>query len=342
MWWLKSTCNSRSGVSSALFWLLRAPAHSWCIHMRALTHNNTQNIKFKVMKEYIKHNVIRLHKETTGHSGTSSSLWFTAESVNYCVLLWFPLSSVLPAPDKSWADVFISWFPFEISTRVGQSLSHSLLRLHFLDSPLDTQEVFASDAHLLPVIKIRRPLGTPAFLLLWTRCWDTSVISNHPSGDGSCCLPEGLVSWLTSYHLIIAFLFPLIRSHPSSDLHSLLFLLSIRYHPPWNHLSSSSSLRTLSASRWTSYNYFLLLPMPLPRPHLLTFSSGPPSVRYSGWTMPLCDRSSLCSYWRVSSYSGEGRQCMRVKISPLYPHTQAWTTQFSLCVALLCKHLKGA
>lgn len=120
MWWLKSTCNSRSGVSSALFWLLRAPAHSWCIHMQALTHNDTQNIKFKVMKEYIKYNVIRLHKETTGHSGTSSSLWFTAESVN-CVLLWFPLSSVLPAPDESWADAFISWFPFEISTRVGHS-----------------------------------------------------------------------------------------------------------------------------------------------------------------------------------------------------------------------------
>lgn len=135
--------------------------------MQALTHNDTQNIKFKVMKEYIKYIVIRLHKETTGHSRCFfKPLWFTAENVNW-VLLCFLLSSVLLAPEKSRADAFISWFPFEINTSVGQparvlnSPSHSLLRLHFLDSPLDAQEVFASAAHLLPVIKIRRPLGIP-------------------------------------------------------------------------------------------------------------------------------------------------------------------------------------
>lgn len=148
----------------------------------------------------------------------------------------------------------------------------------FLDSPMDAQEVFASAAHLLPVIKIRRSLGIPWYSFMY------SVLRN------SCHLKSPqwwwvlLSTWGPSLMTVfllphIAFPFPHIRSHPSSDPHSLLFyfpfiptLLGIIFY------SSSSSLRMLSVSRWTFSNYFLLLPTPLPRPYLLTFSTGPPSV----------------------------------------------------------------
>lgn len=79
----------------------------------------------------------------------------------------------------------------------------------FLDSLMDAQEVLASAAHCYHfdnscflLSKSDVLLGSPAILLLCTLCWETPVISNHPSGDESCCLPEGLVSWLSSYCLI--------------------------------------------------------------------------------------------------------------------------------------------
>lgn len=72
-------------------------------------------------------------------------------------------------------------------------------------------------------------LGSPD-ILLCTLCWETPVISNHPSGDGSCCLPEGLVSWLSSYCLILPS-HSLISGHTHLLTHTVSFFTFHSFPP---------------------------------------------------------------------------------------------------------------